>query len=85
MVPDFPDKSCTEKEFKLAIKELLTQHTILFHREADNLTNPRIDFLITLYHQVKHFSALDTIQHYKQGTSANVNRITESLVKKGSY
>lgn len=75
-------KSCTERELNLAIDELLTQHTILFQREVDNLTNMQINFLKALSNNVKQFSASDTLGGYKLGTSANVNRIKDALVKK---
>jgi hypothetical protein len=79
---NFTHKSCTEKEFNSAISELLTQHAILFQKEVDNLTNPQINFLKALCNNVKQFSAAETLIEYKLGTSANVNRIKESLVKK---
>lgn len=79
---NFTSKYCTEKELNLAIDELLTQHEILFQREVDNLTNSQINFLKALCDNVKQLSAADTLREYKLGTSANVNRIKESLVKK---
>lgn len=75
-------KICTEKELNLAIDKLLNQHTILFQREVDNLTNPQINFLKALCNNVKQFSSANTLLEYKLGTSGNVNRIKESLVKK---
>uniref|UniRef100_A0A832G7I3 AAA-ATPase-like domain-containing protein n=1 Tax=Ignavibacterium album TaxID=591197 RepID=A0A832G7I3_9BACT len=79
---DLTQKSCTEKELNLAIDKLLNQHTILFQREVDNLTNPQINFLKALCENVKQFSSAKTLIEYKLGTSGNVNRIKESLVKK---
>lgn len=73
---------CTENELNLAIDKLLNQHTILFQREVDNLTNPQINFLKALCNNVKQFSSANTLIEYKLGTSGNVNRIKESLVKK---
>lgn len=73
---------CTESELNLAIDKLLNQHTILFQREVDNLTNPQINFLKALCNNVIQFSSANTLIEYKLGTSGNVNRIKESLVKK---
>jgi hypothetical protein len=79
---DLTQKSCTEKELNLAVDKLLLQNTILFQREADSLTNIQINFLKALCNNVKQFSSTDTLRKYKLGTSGNVNRIKESLVKK---
>lgn len=79
---DLTQKSCTEKELNQAIDKLLNQHTILFQREVDNLTNPQINFLKALCDNVKQFSSTKTLMEYKLGTSGNVNRIKESLLKK---
>lgn len=75
-------KLCTEKELNTAIDDLITQHTILFQREVDNLTNPQVNFLKALCDGVTQFSSTDTLSKYQLGTSGNVNRIKESLVKK---
>jgi hypothetical protein len=75
-------KNCTEHELNSSLDELLTQHSILFQREVDSLTNPQINFLKALCSNVKQFSAAETLRNFQLGTSANVNRIKESLVKK---
>jgi hypothetical protein len=75
-------KTCTEYELNSSLYELLTQHTILFQREVDSLTNPQINFLKALCSNVIQFSAAETLRAFQLGTSANVNRIKESLVKK---
>ena len=75
-------KNCTSREYKVSIDELLTQHTILFQREVDGLTNPQVNFLKALCDDVPQFSAAETLRKYKLGTSGNVNRIKTSLVNK---
>lgn len=79
---NFTNRLCTKKELNKAIDELLIQHTILFQREVDNLTNTQLNFLKALCNNVTQFSSADTLRGYKLGTSGNVNRIKESLVKK---
>ncbi len=79
---NYTRRICTEKELNTAIDELLTQHNILFQREIDNLTNSQVNFLKALCDNVKQFSSADTLRDYQLGTSANVNRIKESLIKK---
>lgn len=73
---------CTETDINDAIDELILQHTILFQREVENLTNSQINFLKALCENVIQFSSSETLKKYKLGTSANVIRIKESLVKK---
>ena len=75
-------RQCTEKEYREAIDRLLMDHAILFQREVDGLTNPQINFLKAVCNNVTQFSAAETLQAYKLGTSGNVNRIKESLVNK---
>lgn len=75
-------KICTEDELNFAISELLTQHTILFQREVDSLTNSQINFLKAMCSNITQFSAAETLRNFQLGTSANVNRIKESLIKK---
>jgi hypothetical protein len=75
-------KQCTDKEYQISIETLLTDHTILFQREVDGLTNPQINFLKAVCSNVIQFSAAETLKTYRLGTSGNVNRIKESLVSK---
>lgn len=75
-------KSGTEREYTTSIDSLLTQHAILFQREVDGLTNPQLNFLKALCDNVTRFSAAETLQTYRLGTSGNVNRIKASLVNK---
>ena len=75
-------KNCTEQEYNVSVDALLTQHAILFQREVDGLTNPQVNFLKALCNNVTQFSAAETLQTYKLGTSGNVNRIKTSLVNK---
>jgi hypothetical protein len=75
-------RRCTEQDYHQAVDWLLTQHTILFQREVDNLTNPQLNFLKALCDGVTQFSSVKTLQQYRLGSSGNVNRIKESLVSK---
>jgi len=75
-------KLCTQEVYAASLDMLLTQHAILFQREVDGLTNPQVNFLKALCDGVAQFSAADTLQQYRLGTSGNVNRIKQSLVNK---
>jgi uncharacterized protein len=76
------DKNCTDHDYDSSLNSLLTQHGILFQREVDGLTNPQLNFLKALCNNITQFSAAETLQIYKLGTSGNVNRIKQSLVTK---
>jgi hypothetical protein len=76
------EQSCTAKEYRESLDTLLAQQTILFQREVEALTNPQINFLKALCENVAQLSAAETLRKYGLGTSANVNRIKQSLVNK---
>jgi hypothetical protein len=75
-------KYCGEEVVEQSIEMLFVEHAILFQREIDGLTNAQINFLKAVCDDVVRFSAAETLRTYKLGTSGNVNRIKESLIKK---
>lgn len=75
-------RNCTTRDYDAAVDSLLTQHAILFQRQVDALTNKQANFLKALCDDVTQFSATETLQKYRLGTSANVNRIKTALVDK---
>ena len=76
------EKNCTEKIIADAIESLLTQHSILFQREIDQLTNSQINFLKALCDDVRQLSSQKVIAEYRLGSSSNVNIIKTALEKK---
>ena len=76
------EKRCTDHDVQYAKDLLLRQHSILFQREVDGLTNPQINFLKAVCSNVTQYSAMETLRTYRLGTSGNVNRIKESLINK---
>lgn len=75
-------KTCTTENVDQAIESLLLQHSILFQREVDQLTNMQLNFLKAMCDGVKQFSAQEIITKYKLGSSANVIRIKDALENK---
>ncbi len=75
-------KQCSIKEYNSAINMLMMQQTILYQKEIESLTNMQINFLQAVCDNVLKLSATETIKTYELGTSANVNRIKNSLVNK---
>jgi hypothetical protein len=75
-------KKCTATHIDQALDRLLLQHSILFQREIDQLTNTQVNFLKALCNGVTQFSAKENLDAYQLGTSANVNRIKDALENK---
>lgn len=75
-------KSCNDQVMESALEALLWQHSILFQREIDHLTNMQLNFLKAVCNNIKQLSAKETLQDYQLGTSANVIRIKEALESK---
>jgi hypothetical protein len=65
-----------------AIEDLLDQYTILYQKEADQLTNFQLNFLKALADKITSFTKQVVLQEYNLGTSANVKRIKEALQNK---
>jgi uncharacterized protein len=65
-----------------AIEDLLDQYTILYQKEADQLTNFQLNFLKALADRVTSFTKQAVLSEYNLGSSANVKRIKEALQNK---
>ena len=65
-----------------ALKDLLDQHDVLYHRLVDDLTTPQLNYLRAMLNGVKQFSSRENLQRYALGSSANVKRITTALENK---
>ncbi len=75
-------KKATAGNIDEAIEDLLDQYTILYQKEADQLTNYQLNFLKALADKVTSFTRQIVLQEYNLGTSANVKRIKEALQNK---
>lgn len=75
-------KKATSTNIEEAIEELLDQYTILYQKEADQLTNFQLNFLKALADKITAFTRQAVLQEYNLGTSANVVRIKEALQNK---
>ncbi len=65
-----------------AFTGLTQQLSMLFHAQMDNLSTTQINFLKAVTDKVEHLSAKDTLENYRLGTSANVQRIKQALILK---
>ena len=77
------EKEATEKGLKEAYEELLNHNSRLFERMTENLTAYQLNMLHAVSDGVHdEFTRQDILLKYKMGTSANIGRIKESLIKK---
>jgi uncharacterized protein len=75
-------RKATAANIDEAIEDLLDQYTILYQKEADQLTNYQLNFLTALADDVTAFTSKAVLTDYNLGTSANVKRIKEALQNK---
>ena len=65
-----------------AIEDLLDQYTILYQKEADQLTNYQLNFLKALCDEITAYTSQAVLSEYQLGSSSNVKRIKEALQNK---
>ena len=77
------DKVVTDKNIADAIDDLLEQNKAFFQREVEQLSELQLNFLRALANGVTNgFSRKDVIKKYRLESSANVQAIKKSLLKK---
>lgn len=77
------DKSATDKEFELALADLLNQNSMLYYRYVEGLTAYQINFLHAIADGVEtEFSRKEILEKYNFGTSANITRLKRTLEQK---
>lgn len=78
------DKVVRNKDIDDAVNDLLEQNKIFFQREVEQLTEFQLNFLRALANGVSTgFSRKEIIQKYRLESSANVQSVKKSLLKKG--
>lgn len=73
---------CSENIVREAHDGVVAQLSLLFQSKTEELTTPQINFMKALLDGVQKFSSKDTMDDYKLGSSANVNRIKKALENK---
>ena len=61
-------KTCRRQHVEAALENLLVQHTILFKREVDQLTNLQVNYLKALCDEVEQISSSAILKEYNLGT-----------------
>ena len=73
----------TENDLTEAYRELLNHNSMLFERMTENLTSYQLNFLRALTDGIhEEFTRQEILLKYQLGTSTNIQRIKESLIKK---
>jgi len=72
-------KVCSDLTLNTTVEELLEQHSLMFQRELDNLTNKQVNFLKALADGVTQFSSQETLANYDLGAQGNTTRIKAAL------
>ena len=78
------DKVVRNKDIDEAVNDLLEQNKVFFQREVEQLSEFQFNFLRALANGVSSgFSRKEIIKKYRLESSANVQSVKKSLVKKG--
>ena len=78
------DGQVKNKDIDAAIDDLLEQNKIFFQREVEQLTEFQLNFLKALANGVSSgFSRKEVISRYRLESSANIQAVKKSLLKKG--
>ena len=78
------DKVVRNKDIEDAVNDLLEQNKVFFQREVEQLSEFQLNFLKALANGVSSgFSRKEIIKKYRLESSANVQSVKKSLVKKG--
>lgn len=76
------EKEATDSIIEDALDSLVLQLSLLFQNITESLTTNQVNYLKALLDEQKMFSSKKTIENYKLGTSANVNRLKKALIDK---
>ena len=77
------DKVATSRIINDALNDILEQNKVFFQREVEQLTELQLNFLKALAHGVTSgFSRKEVIKKYRLESSANIQSVKRSLLKK---
>lgn len=75
-------RTCSTAIVDNALQAMLDSLNLQFVNIMDSLTEKQRNFLCAVCNDVKNFSASDTLQRYKLGTSGNIRIIKDALIKR---
>ena len=73
---------CDPEIVQQAFAGLVNQLSMLFQTQLDNLSTTQINFLRAVTDKAEQLTARETLEKYRMGTSANVLRIKQALIRK---
>lgn len=76
------EKKAGEPELRKATDDLVNQNALLYFRDAEDLSHTQLNFLKAVASGAGSLSSKETIGRFHLGTSANVNKIKEALLKR---
>lgn len=76
------DKKASAKEIHKAIEDLLNQNAILYFKDTEDLSHTQLNYLKAVASGVTSLSSMEILQKFNLGTSANVSKIKETLLKR---
>lgn len=74
------EKICSDSIINDAHSSLLDQLSLIFTSTTDNLSRTQLNLLLAIIADETQLSSKSVIMEYKLGTSANVNRLKQSLL-----
>lgn len=75
-------RKASAAELQLAIGDLLDQNSLLYAKETEDLSATQLNFLKAVASGETSLSSKEVIDDYRLGTSANVNKIKDTLLKR---
>jgi len=78
----YTEKKAGAKEIQRAVEDLLNQNAILYYKETEDLSYTQLNYLKAIASNAGSLSSKETITKFNLGTSANVSKIKETLLKR---
>ncbi len=75
------EKTVDLKTIERATDDLLNQNAILYYKDTENLSSTQLNFLKAVASNVEALSSKEAISKFNLGTSANVSKIKDTLLK----
>lgn len=78
----YTTKKASATEIKKASEDLLNQNALLYYKDAEDLSHTQLNYLKAVASGAVSLSSKETINTYNLGTSANVSKVKEALLKR---
>jgi hypothetical protein len=75
-------KKATTEIVSKAVEDLVDQNAILYFKDTEDLSDTQLNFLKAVAGEATALSSKETINRFQLGTSANVNKVKATLLKR---